>query len=315
MSQPRLGRRALLGAVASLGMAPPAIASAPRRNVVLMVGAPPGSATDRVARSIVPFLARHWQRVALTVENLPGGGGVEAAREVADSPEGQAVIGFVSTPGLLARCIQSADERLPDRLAWFGPITDEPLLLAARAGQGAVSLVSAAIPGDRMIGCGPAGSASHLAALRIAEALDGVRALPFASAVAAARAAAAGHVAAAVLSPAELRRAASPGLVAVASATAARLPDHPAVPTLTERGIPLAASVQRGLVARPGFAGAGRLSAAIRAVREDPEFKAWAEESGARPGTGDAADWLRALDAERSALAARWARSPWATGG
>ncbi|MFN6954252.1 MAG: Bug family tripartite tricarboxylate transporter substrate binding protein [Acetobacteraceae bacterium] len=315
MSHPRLGRRALLGAVASLGVAAPAIASPPRRNVVLMVGAPAGSAVDRVARSIVPFLARHWQRVALTVENLHGGGGVEAAREVAESPEGQPVLGFVTTPGLLARCIQSADQGLPDRLAWFGPITDEPLLLAARAGQGTVSLVSAATPGDRLIGCGPAGSASHLAALQIAEALDGVRALPFASAVAAARAAAAGHVAAAVLSAAELRRAARPDLLPAAIATSARLPDHAGVPTLTERGIPLVASVQRGLVARPGFPGAGRLSAAIRAVREDPEFQAWAEETGARPGTGDPADWLRTLGAERSALAARWSRSPWTAGG
>ena len=314
MIQPRLGRRALLGTAASLGLAVPAVASAPRRHVTLLVGAPVGAPPDRMARSIVPFLARHWQRVSLTVENLPGAGGLEAARRVAEWPADQTVLGVVSTPGLIARCIQYADQGLPERLSWFGPITDEPLLLAARAGQPGVTLVSAA-PSERLLGCGPPGSASHLAALRLAEAMEAARVLPFASAMAAARAAAAGHVAAVMLTVAELRRAATPGLVAIASATAARLPDQPALPTLSERGVPLLAGVQRGLVARPGFPGAGQLAAALRALREDPEFQAWAEETGARPGTGDPAGWLRTLDAERSALAARWARSPWTAGG
>jgi tripartite-type tricarboxylate transporter receptor subunit TctC len=315
MSLPRPGRRALLGAAIALGLPAPALASAHRRYVAVLVGAPRGSSVDRMARSMVPFLARHWPRVALTVENLPSADGMEAARQAAEAPEGRAVLGFVSTPGLIARCIQSADQDLPDRLSWFGPITDEPLLLAARAGQGGATLVSAAVPGDRLIGCGPAGSASHLAALQLAEALETCRALPFASAVAAARAAAAGHVAAAVLSVAELRRAARPDLLPVATATRSRLPDHPTVPTLAERGIPLFAGVQRGLVARPGFQGAGRLSAALRAMREDPEFRDWAEETGARPGSGEPAQWLQALGAERQALAARWARSPWMAGG
>lgn len=315
MSNAALGRRALLGAAAALGLAAPALASPAQRRLTLLVGAPAGSAPDRMARSIVPFLARHWQRVALAVENLPGSGGMEAARQVAEAPDGLAMLGFVSTPGLIARCIQSAEQGLPERLAWFGPATEEPLLLAARAGQGGVTLVSAATPGERLVGCGPAGSASHLAALQLAEALQACRALPFASAAAAARAAAAGHVAGVVLSVAELRRAAVPDLLPVATATPARLPDHPAVPTLSERGIPLLACVQRGFVTRPGFPGAGRLAAALRALREDPEFRAWAEEAGARPGTGEPADWLQALGAERSALAARWARSPWTAGG
>jgi tripartite-type tricarboxylate transporter receptor subunit TctC len=189
------------------------------------------------------------------------------------------------------------------------------MLLAARAGQGAATLVSARTTSERLIGCGPAGSASHLATLQLTEAIASCRALPFASAVAAARAASTGHVAAAMLSVPELRRAATPGLVPIATATASRLPDTPSVPTLSERGIPLVAGVQRGLVAPPGFAGATRLAAALRAMREDPEFLDWAQESGTRPGTGEPAEWLRALSAERSALSARWAREPWMSAG
>jgi tripartite-type tricarboxylate transporter receptor subunit TctC len=315
MSLANPGRRALMGAAAGLALAAPAAGGTPRWNVTLAVGAQPGSAADRMARSIVPFLARHWQRVTLAVENLPGAGGVDAARHVAEATDGQPLLGFVSTPGLLARCIQAADEGLPERLSWFGPVTEEPLLLAARQGAGGVTLVAAAAPGETLIGCGPQGTASHLAALQLAEALRDGRALPFASAMAAARAAAAGHVAGVMLSVAELRRAAIPGLLPVASATPARLEDHPAVPTLSERGIPLLACVQRGFVTRPGFAGAGRLAAALRALRADPEFRAWAEETGARPGTGEPAAWLQALGAERAALSARWARSPWVSRG
>lgn len=314
MSHLRPGRRALLGAALALGLAAPALANAQRRSITVLVGAPPGSAVDQMARSIVPFLARHWPRVSLAIENWPGAGGLEAAREVAATPEGQAKLGFVSTPNLIASCIQSADQGLPDRLSWFGPLLDEPLLLAARAGQGGATLVSAAATGDRLIGCGPAGSASHLAALQLAEALGTCRALPFASAVAAARAAAAGHVAAVVLSVAELRRAMRPELLPIATATPARLPDQPSVPTLLERGVPLLASVQRGLVARLGFAGTVRLSTALRTLREDPEFHAWAEEAGARPGTGEPGEWLRSLAAERQALSVRWNRTPWTAG-
>lgn len=314
MSRAAIGRRGFAAAVALLGLSAPALAAPRQRSVTLIVGAPAGSPADRVGRSVVPFLARHWQRVSVVVENLAGNGGMETARHVADA-EGQSVLGLVSTPGLLARCIQSAEPALPDRLMWLGPIAEEPMLLAARAGQGAATLVSARGTSERLIGCGPLGSASHLATLQLTEALVSCRALPFASPVAAARAAATGHVAAAMLSSAEFRRAATPGLGPIATATTSRLADYPSVPTLAERGIPLVAGVQRGLVAPPGFAGATRLAAALRAMREDPEFLDWAQEAGARPGAGEPAEWLRALSAERSALSARWARGPWMSAG
>jgi tripartite-type tricarboxylate transporter receptor subunit TctC len=314
MTTGAVGRRALFGAAAGLALAAPALASPGRRVVTLLVGAPAGTPPDLQARSIAPFLARHWPRVTLAVENTPGAGGIEAARAVAEAQPGRALLGLVSTPALLARCIQDAEPGLPDRLAWFGPLTDEPLVLVAAPEHAGLRLVSAAQPA-RLIGTGPAGSASHLAALRIALHLPNTQVLPFASAMAARRAAAAGHVAAAVLALPDLRRSTRPGIVVIASATAARLPGTPQVPTLTERGIPVVAGVQRGLVAPVGFGQAAALAGALRALRADPEFADWAEETGASPGTGEPTAWAERLAADRRELTALWSQSPWAAGG
>jgi tripartite-type tricarboxylate transporter receptor subunit TctC len=314
MTTGAIGRRVLLGAAAGLALSAPAFASAGRRVVTLLVGAPAGTPPDLRARSMVPFLARHWPRITLAVENTPGAGGLEAARAVAEAQPGRALLGLVSTPALLARCIQDAEPGLPDRLAWFGPLTDEPLVLVAAPEHAELRLVSTVQPA-RLIGTGPAGSASHLAALRIALHLPDTQVLPFASAMAARRAAASGHVAAAVLPLPDLRRSTRPGVVVIASATAARLPGTPQVPTLTERGIPVIAGVQRGFVARAGFVQAAALAGAVRALRADPDFAGWAEETGAAPGTGEPTGWAERLLADRRELASLWSQAPWAAGG
>jgi tripartite-type tricarboxylate transporter receptor subunit TctC len=318
MTASGLGRRRILAGSAGLvagALAGPALAAPPRRTLTLLVGAAAGSPVDLRARSLVPFLERHLTRHAIAVENLPGFGGVAAARVVADAPPGRPLLGIVSTPALLARCIQDEEPELPDRLAWFGPLLEEPLLLVAGPdGQGL--RLAATEAGESLIGCGPPGSASHLAALQLAAALPGRRALPFASSAAARRAAAAGHVAAALLPAPDLRRALAAGSVLpVAAATAARLSWLPAVPTLSERGLPLVAAVQRGLIAPAGSPSAPRLAAAILALRADPSFIAWTEELGAHPGEGDPAEWATRLAEQRRALAAQWFRLPWAESG
>lgn len=318
MSGARIGRRRIAAGGAALlagWLAGPVLAAPPRRTLTLLVGAPAGSPTDLRARSLVPFLERHLTRHAIVVANLPGTGGLEAARRVADAGGGPAMLGIVSAPALLARCIQDNDAGLPDRLAWFGPLLVEPLLLVASPdGQGLRLAATGAE--ERLIGCGPTGSGSHLAALRLAAALPGARALPFASAAAARRAAAAGHVAAALLPAPDLRRPLATGrVVPLAAAASARLPWLPAVPTLAELGLPLSAAVERGLVAPAGTPAGPRLAAAILALRADPEFVAWTEDLGALAGEGDPAAWAARLAQERSALAAQWARLPWAEPG
>lgn len=303
-----LPRRAVLAAAAALATPAPAQA---RRSLTLVVGAEAGSPADLRARSFVPFLERHFTRHAIVVANLPGGGGIAAARHVAEAPARQPTLGLVTTPALLARCIQDGEATLPDRLRWFGPLSVEPLLLVVGPeGQG-WQLASTEAQ-ERLIGCGPVGGASHLAALQLAEVLPGTRVLPFASSAAARRAAAAGHVAAALLPASDLRRWA-PGSVPLPLAVAApvRLAWLPAVPTFAERGLPAVSPLQRGLVAPAGTPVAGRLAEAIRALRADPEFLAWIDEHGALPGDGDPAAWAERLAAERQALAAAWRRRPW----
>ncbi|MCS6931447.1 MAG: tripartite tricarboxylate transporter substrate-binding protein [Acetobacteraceae bacterium] len=315
MTAARSGRRRILaaggGALLVGALAAPALAAPQRRTLTLLVGAPAGSPTDLRARSLVPFLERHLTRHTIVVGNLPGTGGLEAARQVAGAGGASSMLGIVSTPALLARCIQDADPDLPDRLAWFGPLLVEPLLLVAGPDGQGLRLVANGRDG-RVVGCGPAGSGSHLAAIRLAAALPGVRVLPFASSAAAQRAAAAGHIAAALLPAPDLRRAITVGgVLPVAVAAASRLSWLPAVPTLAERGLPLVAAVERGLVAPAGLSAASRLAAAILNLRADPEFVAWTEELGARPGEGDPAAWATRLAEERRELAAQWSRMPW----
>jgi tripartite-type tricarboxylate transporter receptor subunit TctC len=92
---------------------------------------------------------------------------------------------------------------------------------------------------------------------------------------------------------------------ALATATEARLPQLPDVPTTAEAGLPaLRFGTWFGLVAPPGTPAAvtQRLSAAADEALRDPEIGGRLAEQGAVPGGGTPADFGRFMEAERAKL-------------
>ncbi|WP_043838212.1 Bug family tripartite tricarboxylate transporter substrate binding protein [Muricoccus aerilatus] len=88
MTATHIGRRAVIGAAMGLAVAPCAVAQSPKRVVKIMVGFPPGQATDTVARLWVERLAPHSPDNFI-VDNRPGQGGSIALGQLARAtPDG-----------------------------------------------------------------------------------------------------------------------------------------------------------------------------------------------------------------------------------
>lgn len=169
----RLRRSLMLGLVLGAGMlgAFPATAqdAYPSKPITIVVGFPPGGATDVMARLFADRMAEPLgQRVI--VENRGGAGGTIAAAYVAKAPADGYVLmaGTVSTHGIAPNLYQS----LPyDSLKDFQPValmTIAPIVLVAHPGLGAGTIpdlvkLAKASPGKFNYATGGNGTHAHLA--------------------------------------------------------------------------------------------------------------------------------------------------------
>lgn len=305
------GRRALLGLGAALLAAP-----APARRLEeaeLLVGAPPGSATDRWARGVVPFLERAWPRQPLRLRNLPGRGGLEALAALAAAGEGRRAIGLLTTPLLLARAIEAGEPSPLERIRPLAALIEEPVVLVTAPGGAATLDQLRAQAGAAPLGLPPPGSGAHVAGLRLAERL-GLPLLAFPSAAAARQAAAAGHVAAALLTlPDAIGLLRENRLVALGVASSRRSPVLPDLPTLREAGMELLGATRRGFALAPEASPEWRywLLAGLERLGEDPDLAAFCAEGGRMPRFLDTLAWTALLQRQDQALRQRWREDPW----
>jgi tripartite-type tricarboxylate transporter receptor subunit TctC len=260
------------GLASALAMPGRSMAEVP---VVLLVGGAPGSTTDREARSFAPFLARHLPSSAIDIRDLPAAAGLGALQALAASGPFGGVLGWISTPTLPARIVDHGAAGLLPRLTLLGAVQQEPIVFVAPSSSSLSSvrdLVRQATNGASLA-TPRTGSPPHLAALRL-QAVTGERLnlLEFPSAAAARQAAVAGTVAAAVLGLSnavdDLR---AERLAGLGVATEQRIATFPDMPSLSESGIDLLASIRRGLGAHAALPDetATRLVAALQAVAAD----------------------------------------------
>jgi tripartite-type tricarboxylate transporter receptor subunit TctC len=158
--------RALLASAVLVSSAAPAD-DYPSKPVRLLVGFPPGGATDLVARILQPRLAQQLKR-EIVVENRPGASGVLAADLTAKaSPDGH-TLNFASHSAFV---ISPAMARVPyDPLQDFTPIArvvELPNVILARPSLPARDLrelvaLAKAKPGTLSYGSPGPGSAGHL---------------------------------------------------------------------------------------------------------------------------------------------------------
>ena len=313
-----LGRRAALLA----GLAASAIRPARAAKIVnLIVGAPAGALADRHARAFAPFLERHSPHLHVNVVNAPGRSGLVAVDTLAGAAPDGSVLGWAVTPTLPARAVDlegAAD--LLDRVRLVGAVMKEPIALVTPNGSALASAQDIirrssenadAVP----LGTPPAGSPSHLAALRLQSvAATRLNIVDFPSAAAAREAALAGNVEAAMLALGDAIDALRDGsLGGLGIAARDRSDSFPQMPPLRDLGLQLSSHIRRGLAAPAGLpeAVAAGLAAALQAIAADPEFQAEADANGFIATWFDGALWSAQAWAERSDLANLWRDQPW----
>lgn len=308
MTTPRRTALAMLA-----GLALPGIAQAGRREPVeMLVPAPPGSAPDRWARGMAPFLERAWPRQPVIVRNQPGRHGLDALGELAQAGR-RKVVGVLTTPLILARAVETAEASPLSRISPLAALIEEPVLLvAAPGGAGSVEALRGAAPGVA-IGTPPAGTGSHLTALRLADSA-GLPLLVFPTAAAARQAASAGHVAAAVLTlPDAIGYLRDDRLVALGVASSRRIALLPDIPTLRETGLEALGATRRGFALSPEAPAEWRslLLAGLETLANDPDLATQCAENGQVPRFLGREAWSALLARQDEELRRRWREDPW----
>ncbi len=311
-------RRAVLAGLSALAV-PVSGARANRRTTVLL-GATFGSRLDATTRAILPFIARQGGAGDFVLRNIPGEGGLNAINALADAPPSGVTLGWLSSPTMSARMVDRGGEGVLTRLLLLGAVMREPIAFVSPAAAPLESVQDvirrAGDDADAFpLGTPPPGSPPHLAALRLqAVAQTRLSIVTFPSAAAARQAVLSGNVSAAALGLSDAIGALRDGrLHGIGLASRNRFGMLPDMPVLQEAGVPLAASIRRGLVAPAGLPAdmAGRLIDTLRAVVQDPAFRQHADETGFVPAWTDGTAWGRLVEAERADLAALWRTDPW----
>ena len=306
------GRRGLLLGAAALAAPVPARARS-SRSAELLVGAAPGSPADLWARGVAPFLERRLPRLAVTVRNQPGRGGLDAVAALLATPAEAMTFGSLTSPPLLVRAIEAGE---PSPLTYLQPLAalvEEPVVLVTGNGPPETLAALRALGDKGVIGTPPSGSAAHVASLRFDGRLDLPR-LAFPSAAAARQAAIAGNVAAAVIGLADASAALREGkLTALGLASTRRSTLLPDVPTLRELGVDLVAATLRGFTLPPSAPDPWRatLLTAMESVTADTDLAAQCAALGQTPRFLGPEAWTRTLTRIDEDLRRRWRDDPW----
>jgi tripartite-type tricarboxylate transporter receptor subunit TctC len=152
-----------------------------------------------------------------------------------------------------------------------------------------------------------------VAGLRLADRI-GRPLLAFPSAAAARQAAAAGHVAAAVLTlPDAIGALRENRVVALGIAARDRSPLLPDLPTLRETGLEFLGATRRGFALAPDAPAEWRdwLLAGLERLAADPDFAAHCAESGQVPRFLGPPAWQSLLARQEEELRQRWSEDPW----
>jgi tripartite-type tricarboxylate transporter receptor subunit TctC len=312
-------RLGLLGAL-SLPLAVRPAAAAHIRHMSLLIGAPADSGADKVARDFAAAFMAHLGTAEADILNLPGDGGRTMLAALGEASPDSNTIGWVATPTLPARVIDRADPGLLTHIRLLGMLEREPVAFVSPASD-PVDSVQALIQraGDDAdavpLGTPPAGSPPHLAAWQLQVlAQTRLNIITFPSPAAVLQAVLAGNVSAAALGLSDVIDSLRDGkLAGVGIAARRRFGLLPDTPVLNEAGIPLAASIRRGLAVPAGTPAAvtDALVTAMRAVAADTAFREQAEAAGYHVLWADGPAWLAQMQDEQAGLAKLWATDPW----
>ena len=287
----------------------------------MMIGSASGTALDRSGRAAGAALQAHLSPpTKIEIRNVAGEAGWTMLSALAAAAADGLSLGWVSTPNMLARMIDRGDAGLLGRIRLVGLIEREPIAFISRASDPVESVPDlirrAADDADAVpLATPPAGSPPHITAMRLQVlAQTRLNIVTFPSAAAAAEAVRAGNVSAAALGLSDAIDGLRDGtLTAIGIAAHRRFGLLPDTPVLTESGIPLSATIGRGIAvpAATSDEHVRRLAAALQAVVTDDAFITELQPSGIHPVWKDGPTWYKEALAEQGILAELWRTDPW----
>lgn len=307
------GRRPFLAAAAALGVAPPALAWEPARPIQLIVGFAPGGGADLAARGIADAASRLFP-APLVVINRPGAGGAIAAQQVAGmAPDGLNLLVGGGSESISLPAFRDLPYDPKTSFRSIIRLTRQPLLIVTGrnsrfADLRAAAAAARAAPGSIPHASSGQGSIYHALFVLFGRAA-GIDLLhvPFTGGAPSLQALLAGTVQLAVLAPEEMGGLVQSGDIRpLGVASAARLADFPAVPTLREQGFDVVVENMKGLCAPAGLPDeiAASLHDRFRRAVAEPAWRGFLERTGAMDGYLDGPGFQHAMDSVLDALRA-----------
>ncbi len=286
----------------------------------MLVGFPPGQATDLIARALARRLGIELGQTVI-VDNKPGQGGSLALGALVNAPSDGSVITLsaLAAYAINPHLYKSVPYDPLRDLAPVALVADIPTLLVANASFEPANFeqfiaYARTRPGKLLHSSSGNGTVSHLGMQELKQraGLDIVH-VPYQGSPRAMADVASGAVHVGLDSVAATRAMIDGGKIKVlAAASANRLPMFPDVPTIAESGYPgFAVSAWTGVSLPAGTAPAvrERLSQAVMRVTRSPDFAAELRPLGATPRTSTVAEFEAFLRAELT----RWGTAVRAT--
>jgi tripartite-type tricarboxylate transporter receptor subunit TctC len=282
-------------------------AAYPTRPVRIIVGFPPGSGTDMLARFVSGTLADRLGQ-PVVVDNRPGANGIIASEITAGAPADGHTLQFMST----SHTMNAAIYKLPfDAVKSFTPVAmlgAGPLVLVTHPSFPAKSVkelidLARRMPKSVTYAVSGTGGINHFAGALFSR-MAGIQLLdvPYRGGPQALTDVIAGQVQIMIATLAITHRQMKAGkLVALGVSSAKRTPLLPDAPTIAESGVPgYVMNIWWGVLGPSGMPHAvlTRLNGEISAIITRPESLQRLESEGAEPATMSSAEFARLLSSE-----------------
>jgi len=314
-----ISRRTALALPALLAARPAFAQWQPDHALTMIVAYAAGGGTDVAARTIARFMERELGQ-PVVVQNRAGAGGEIGFTELARARPDGYTIGFVNTPAIVTLPIERRPRFTLNDFTLIANIVDDPGGLWVRADSDITDfpgLLAAARqrPGQLGYGTTGVGSDDHLAVLAL-ERATGTQFLhvPFGGSAQVKQNLISRAIPIASMNMAEGMTEMAQGLLRpLAQMGATRWSEAPTVPTLKELGFDVVEGSMRGMAAPAGIPpeALARISAALRATVDNPDFQQIARQQSLPLRFLPPAEYLRELVALRTGYEALWARHPW----
>lgn len=293
--------------------------SFPERPITLITPQGPGSAADRLARSLAPGIGRVLGTEVEVVNRGGAAGEIGFALLAEALPDGH-TIGLVNTPHILAMPIERQTRFDPGRIDPLVGLTEESYSLAVPAGSRFRTLhelltYAGENPAAVSVGTSGIGSGDHLALLMMQRrAMVRFTHVPFPGAQPNQRALLSNRVAVSTMMLGDAVRQRDSGMVRILGQTGEERSGMAIdVPTFREQRIDLCVSVMLGIAAPAGVPPEirERLVAAILEAADDPDVNRSAADAGLPLRVLPPVQFAARLHAMSAELRALWAEAPW----